>query len=155
MFGNLAQSSVERISNMPSNTLWRNGSAALLMIVAVSCPTGTAGAEGPPLYHVRYTVTAAEPFYADIYYRDTDPPNFAEYSHDPYAFSPKIEMDVGPDTPWVMDVMLADPYQWAMVTATSGLSPSSPKFHCELAVEGVVIATDDGPKGALCSRRAW
>ena len=28
-------------------------------------------------------------------------------------------------------------------------------FHCALAVDGAVVKTAQGPKGALCSIRAW
>ncbi len=51
--------------------------------------------------------------------------------------------------------MLANPGQWAMVAATSGLSPATPMFHSELAVDGVAVTSNDGPKGALCSLRSW
>ena len=138
-----------------TNSLLRMASAVLLASAAVATSTATSHADDPVLHHVRYTVTAKNPFYADIYYRDTDPPNFADYSHDPFVFSPMIEADVGPKTPWILDAMLADPYQWAMVTASTGLSPAAPMFHCELAVDGVVVVTNDGPKGALCSQRVW
>jgi hypothetical protein len=84
-----------------------------------------------------------------------DPPNFADYSHNPYQFSPTLEADVGLAKAWVLDVMLADPDQWAIVAATSGLSAASPLFHCELAVDGVVVDSNDGPKGALCWLRHW
>jgi hypothetical protein len=56
---------------------------------------------------------------------------------------------------WTLDVMLANPDQWAMVTATSLDSPQTPNFHCVLAVDGQVVATHQGPKGALCSIRHW
>ena len=42
-----------------------------------------------------------------------------------------------------------------MVTATSGQGSATPNIHCVLAVDGVVVATDQGPKGALCSIRNW
>jgi hypothetical protein len=109
----------------------------------------------PPLHHVKYTVFAEQPFYVDIYYRNVDPPNWADFSHNPYLYSPKVEADVGPDQMWVQDVMLANPEQWAMVTATSGPAPTTPNIHCVLAVDGVVVATHQGPKGALCSLRTW
>jgi hypothetical protein len=109
----------------------------------------------PPLHHIKYTVTTEQPYYAEIYYRDTDPPDFAAYSHNPYIFSPNVEADVGPNQPWVLEAWLADPYHWAMVTATSGLDPITPNFHCELAVDGAVVATGQGPKGALCSIRHY
>lgn len=107
------------------------------------------------LHEVTYTVYTDNPFFADIYYRDTDPPNFADYSHDPYVFSPRVEADLGPDKPWVMTVRLANPQYWAMVTATSGLSPNPPNFHCTLAIDGTVMVTNTGPRGALCSPRSW
>ena len=113
-----------------------------------------AGADPPPILHqVTYTVTSRDVVTADIYLRDVDPPSWADYSHNPYLFSPKIEAVVGPGRPWTQQVMLADPQQWAMVTATSGMRPISPQFHCELAVDGVLLASADGPKGALCSLR--
>ena len=107
------------------------------------------------LHEVTYTLYTERPFFAEIYYRDTDPPDFAQYSHDPYRFSPNVEADLGPDRPWVLTVRLADPQQWAMVLGTSGLSPNPPGFHCSLAVDGQVVSTNTGPKGALCSMRLW
>lgn len=107
----------------------------------------------PPLHHVKYTVTTQEPYFADIYYRETDPANFADYSHNPYEFSPKTEAQLGPGQSWVREVWLADPYHWAMVTATRGLDPIDPMFSCTLELDGAVVATDEGPKGALCSIR--
>jgi hypothetical protein len=111
---------------------------------------------GPPLHAVKYTVFSETPFRnAEIYYRDVDPPNYADYSHNPYAFSPNVEADLGPNQSWTMDVMLADPNDWAMVTVGSLDSPKNPNFHCVLAVDGQVVATNQGPRGALCSIRNW
>lgn len=134
-----------------------------LVMAATSLMFGTAAAAadddpvpGPPLHHVQYTVFSQTPFRnAEIYYRDGDPANWADYSHNPYQFSPNVEADVGPNQLWTMDVMLADPNQWAMVTASSLDSPKRPNFHCVLAVDGKVVATNEGPKGALCSVRNW
>ncbi|MBU8810506.1 hypothetical protein [Mycolicibacterium goodii] len=116
-----------------------------------------AAADDPVLHHVRYTVTADAPFWAHIYYRDTEPAIFSDYSHNPYIFSPRAEADIAPDKPWVHETMLADPNLWAMVVVQSGEAPNlePPGFNCELTVDGVVVKTDSGPKGALCSIRAW
>jgi hypothetical protein len=132
----------------------RLGSGLALTAATVAVP-GLAAAEGPVLHEVTYTVYTDTPFPADIYYRDTDPPNFADYSHNPYMFSPKIEADLGPGQPWILTVRLANPEYWAMVTATSGLSPNPPTFHCTLAVDGAVLVSNSGAKGALCSLRHW
>ena len=119
---------------------------------------GAAVAQDPPphpLRNVKYSVFSEQPFYVDIYYRDVDPPNWAAYSHNPYEFSPKAQAQIGPDQQWNLDVQLADPDRWAMVTATSGPGEARPNIHCVLAVDGVVVDTDQGPKGALCSIRSW
>lgn len=116
---------------------------------------GPAVAEGPVLHSVTYTVYTDNPFHADIYYRDSEPPSFADYSHNPYEFSPKVEADLGPGRPWVLNVQLVNPEQWAMVAATSGQSPNPPNFHCTLAVDGAVVVENSGAKGALCSLRHW
>lgn len=109
----------------------------------------------PVLHDVTYTISTDKPFYADIYYRDFEPANYGDYSHDPYMFSPKIEADLGPDRPWVLTVRLADPLNWAMALGTSGQSPNPPGFHCTLAVDGNVVVSNSGAKGALCSMRHW
>lgn len=133
------------------------GLCSAVLLAAAGLTTATAHADDPVLHSVTYTVTADQRYRADIYYRDTDPANFAEYSHNPYAFSPKVEADVGPGAPpWVFDAMLADPHQWAMVAVgTTGASSAAPMFHCQLTVDGVVVVSKDGPKGALCSLRPW
>lgn len=137
------------------------GIGPLLATAGLVLGSGVAAADddplpGPPLHSVKYTVFSETPFRnAEIYYRAVDPPNFADYSHDPYVFSPSVEADLGPNEQWTMDVMLADPTDWAMVTVSSLDSPKRPNFHCVLAVDGQVVATNQGPKGALCSVRNW
>lgn len=130
--------------------------AAVALIGGGLTVAGPAAADDT-LHHVRYTVTADAPFWAEIYYRDVDPPSWSDYSHNPYEFSPKAEADIGPNQPWVYDAMLADPESWAMVTVQSGDAPSiaPPRFNCRLEVDGAVVKTNSGSKGALCSLRNW
>jgi hypothetical protein len=139
-----------------------SGTIALALLMAI-LPAAVSRADdpllppAPPLRHVQYTVWTEQPYgNAEIYYRDTDPPNWAEYSHNPYLFSPNVEARLGPDQKWNLDVYLANPDSWAMVT--TGIQTDStaiPNFHCVLAVDGVVVKTAQGPKGALCSIRPW
>ena len=137
------------------------GLGPLLAAGSLVFGTGMAAADddplpGPPLHHVKYTVFSERPFRnAEIYYREVDPPSFADYSHNPYLFSPNVEADVGPNQMWTVDVMLANPDEWAMVTASSLDSPQRPNFHCVIAIDGNVVVTNQGPKGALCSLRNW
>jgi hypothetical protein len=112
-------------------------------------------ADDPVMHRVRYTVTTARLIYADIYYLDQQPPVFSDYSHDPYRFTPNVQADIAPGHPWSSEVLLSNPDQYAMVSASVGTEPGTPQFHCDLAVDGVVVASHDGPKGVLCSLRLW
>ena len=123
------------------------------VLVAAVIPAPVAAAAPAAAHQVTYTVTAQQPVSADIYYRDTEPPNWADYSHNPYRYSPKASADIGPHQPWTLSVALADPDRWAMVSATRGSLEAG--VRCELAVDGVVVAPGEGPRGALCSLRHW
>ncbi|MGH3633840.1 hypothetical protein [Mycobacterium sp.] len=125
------------------------------VLLAATIFAAPAGADDPPMHRVKYTVTAANPIRADIYYLDNEPPHFAAYSHNPYEWVPNIQADVGPGKPWVFELMLANPDQYAWVSASSGLSGATPQFHCDLTVDGVAVVSKDGPKGVLCSIRHW
>jgi hypothetical protein len=130
------------------------GSATLLALAGLPVSAGRAHAD--PVWHqVTYTISAKSPIYADIYYQDQDPAVFADYSHNPYEFTPNIQADIAPGKPWVQQVPLLNPDQWAMVSASTGRQPGTPQLHCDLAVDGVVVVSKDGPKGVLCSLRTW
>ncbi|ORB65660.1 hypothetical protein [Mycolicibacterium tusciae] len=133
--------------------LLRLASATVLAASGVAAASVPANAQGP-LHNVKYTVFSEGPAFLKIFYRDVDPPNWADYSHNPYAYTPKVEADVGPDQQWNLDVQLANPEDWAMVVA-QGEPGLTPNVHCVLAIDGVVVKTHQGPKGALCSIRNW
>ncbi len=125
------------------------------MLVAVGgLLTGTAHAD-PVMHHVKYSVTAQNPIYADIYYIDHEPAIFADYSHNPYSFAPNVQADIAAGKPWTFELDLANPDEWAMVSASTGPEPGTPQFHCDLSVDGRVVVSKDGPKGVLCSLRNW
>ncbi len=129
---------------------------ALSAVSCISLIAAPARADDPVMHEVRYVVTAASPIYADIYYLDQDPTKFSDYSHNPYQFTPNVQADIAPGHPWVSPtVMLSNPDQYAMVSVSTGTEPGTPNFHCALIVDGVVKASKDGAKGALCSLRLW
>lgn len=125
------------------------------ILIASSATSGTALADDFPVHQITYTVTSDQPLTADIYYRDVDPPTWAEYSHNPYEFSPKATAQLGPGRPWRLDATLADPDQWAMVAVSAGEKPSVGAVRCTLAVDGIVVDTAEGSAGAVCSLRHW
>lgn len=128
--------------------------AGLLAAAGSVANTGRAHAD-PIMHHVKYTVTAQHPIYTDIYYLDQQPAKFSDYSHNPYTFTPHVDVDLGPGQPWSFDVDMSDPDHYAMVVASTGTEPGEPGLHCELAVDGAVVVSKDGPKGVLCSLRNW
>lgn len=134
-------------------------SAAFGVVASAALSTAApAGADDPGPHRVRYSVSATQTAQAYIYYREVQPPNFGEYSHNPYQYSPRADVTIGPNQPWIFDTTLADPQNWAMVVVTlPAMHPqlSSPGFVCELRVDDIVVATDAGTKGALCSLRTW
>jgi hypothetical protein len=132
---------------------------AMAMLSAAGYGTLTAApsrADDPVMHQVRYVITAANPIWADIYYLDQQPAKFSDYSHDTYQYTPNVQADIGPGHPWTSPVvMLTDPANYAMVTVSTGTEPGTPMFHCALVVDGVVVKSNDGPKGTLCSLRIW
>jgi len=135
--------------------------AAAGAILAISfgtatAPSASADNDSAP-HHVTYTVTADLSTNAGIYFRDAEPPTWAEYSHNPYEFSPRDDIHLEPGRPWVHEATLDDPDRWAMVTVTTAGRPSQlgQTLRCTLAVDGRVVSRSAGPSGALCSLRNW
>jgi hypothetical protein len=132
--------------------------SALAMLMATTCLALAAPsrADDPVImHHVKYTVSAANPIYTDIYYLDQEPAIFSDYSHNPYQFVPNVKVDIAPGHPWTYELDLAKPDVWALVTASTGTEPGTPGLHCDLTVDGKVVVSKDGPKGVLCSIRHW
>jgi hypothetical protein len=124
---------------------------------AASLMLGGATAHADPVWHqVVYVVSSRTPAYVDIFYGDQDPTLFSDYSHNNYTFTPQVHADITPDKPWVQPVNLLNPDQWAMVTVTTGREPQAPGgIQCDLSVDGKLVVSKLGPKGALCSLRSW
>jgi hypothetical protein len=129
---------------------------AAILTAGADVSMGSGRANADPVWHqVVYIVSARNPAYVDIFYQDQDPTLFSDYSHNPYVFTPQVHADVAPGKPWVQPVNLLDPDQWAMVTVTMGREPGEPGIQCDLSVDGKVVVSKVGPKGALCSLRTW
>jgi hypothetical protein len=145
--------------NTTAKRLLGAGSAMLVasLLAGTGLLTSSPRAHADPVWHqVVYIVSTRNPAYVDIFYQDQDPTLFSDYSHNPYTFTPQVHADITPDKPWVQPVNLLNPDQWAMVTATSGHEPLVPGgIQCDLSVDGKVVVSKNGPKGALCSLRTW
>lgn len=112
----------------------------------------TAGPTSPGTHQVTYTITTTSDLTANIYYVSSDPPNQGS-ANDP-QYMPQARTQVGPGAPWTFTTTLADASQWAFVSASGGLRVN-PEFHCEIAVDGQVVASEQGGSGVQCSLRPW
>ncbi len=140
-----------------STTKRLSASGAAMLMTGAGLLTSTAPVHADPVWHqVVYVVSAQSSVYVDIFYQDQDPTVYSDYSHNPYTFTPQVHADIAPGKPWVQPVNLLNPDQWAMVTATTGREPLAPAgIQCDLSVDGKVVVSKIGSKGALCSLRSW
>ena len=81
-----------------------------------------------------------------------DPPNQAAANKP--EFMPMSRTQVGPGSPWTLQANLSDPTKWAFVSASGGLRVN-PEFHCEIAVDGQVVVSQQGGSGVQCALRPW
>src|ERR1700758_5575273 len=117
--------------------------AAVFTLCAGMTAAGTHG-DAPQGHVVKYVVSADRTVQTHIYYRNVEPPTWADYSHNPYAFSPWIDAEIGPGQPWTIEVVLADPNEWAMVATTAAdTSASPPQIRCLLSVDRTLVVSND------------
>jgi hypothetical protein len=159
LFSAAENANIARETGSPEVRMTTIGRAVLGVALAAMAATGTAvpsRADDPPMHQVRYVITAASPIWADIYYLDQQPAKYSDYSHNTYQYTPNVQADIAPGHPWTSPVvMLSNPSDYAMVTVSTGTEPGTPMFHCALVVDGVVVKSNDGAKGVLCSLRNW
>jgi hypothetical protein len=122
------------------------------MVAAASIAVGHATAQAEPAGHkVVYTLTSAGAADFDLYYLTTQPPSKAAYDADAYAFLKKEQVNLAPGVPWVFETTLADP-QWAILTVSSTThgGQAAPNPHCDITVDGQVVAQQDAPYNLQC-----
>ncbi|MEB3031011.1 hypothetical protein [[Mycobacterium] nativiensis] len=105
-------------------------------------------------HEVTYTITATSDLTGNISYIKTDPPSMSAYNANSSEYLETVRVPIGGGQPLVYTTTLADPSQWALVTASGGLR-INPEFHCEIAVDGEVVVSQQGGSGVTCSTRAW
>ncbi len=114
-------------------------------------PSGSSGTPAGS-HQVTYTVTTTSDLTANIYYVVGDPPDQAAANKP--EFMPMARTQVGPGSPWSVQANLNDPTKWAFVSASGGLRVN-PEFHCEIAVDGKVVVSQQGGSGVQCALRPW
>ena len=105
-------------------------------------------------HEVTYTITATSDLTGNISYIKTDPPSMSAYNSNSSEYLETVHAPISGGQPLVYTTTLADPGQWALVTASGGLR-INPEFHCEIAVDGEVVVSEQGGSGVSCATRAW
>ena len=130
---------------------------AAATVVAVTPATSHADPAG---HQVTYTVMSPNNLTATVQYMNSDPPSQAAYNADSSKFMTNVQAPLSGGQPVVYSTTLANPNQWAIVTASgilhwpdSGNGPAS--FHCEIAVDGQVVAKQDATSAVTCATRPW
>lgn len=131
----------------------RFGTALFVAAAGVAVSHGTSSAE-PEGHQVTYTVTTTSDLMANIYYIKTDPPSKAAYNADASKYLESLHTKITGGEPLSYTVTLANPDQWALISASGGLVVTA-EFHCEVAVDGQVVVSQQGGSGVTCSTRPW
>jgi hypothetical protein len=126
-----------------------------LVAAAGLASQATASAE-PAGQHVRYTLTSTGPSDFNLFYLTTQPPSMDAYNADAYAFMKTEKVNLEPGVPWVFETTLADP-QWAILTVSSTThgGQAAPNPHCDIAIDGQVVAQQDAPYNVRCQLGHW
>jgi hypothetical protein len=127
--------------------------AMAMAVAGVAVSYATSAAE-PEAHQVTYTVTTTSDLTANIQYIETDPPSQSAYDTDSATYLKQVRTPITGGAPLVYTATLTDPKQWALVTASGGLR-INPEFHCEIAVDGQVVVSQQGGSGVKCSTRPW
>lgn len=126
---------------------------AVVAIAAVVATPAIAHAD-PAGHQVTYTVTTTSDLTANIQYMNVDPPSQAAFDADSSKYLTSVHTPITGGQPLVYTATLQNPSQWAIVTASGGLR-INPEFHCEIAVDGQVVVSQNGGSGVTCSTRPW
>jgi hypothetical protein len=131
------------------------GTAAMVATAGLAVSQATSAAE-PAGHQVRYTLTTAGQYDFDLFYLTTQPASKAAYNADAYSFVKRETVNVAPGAPWVFETTLADP-QWAILTVSSTThgGQGAPNAHCDIAIDGQVVAQQDGPYNVVCQLSQW
>jgi hypothetical protein len=133
-------------------------SALMLSTAAAVVLTPATSYADPAGHQVTYTVTSPNNLTATVNYVSSDPPSQAAYNADPSKFMTNVQAPLSSGQPVVYTATLANPNQWASITVSgmlhwpdSGNGPAS--FHCEIAVDGQVVAHQDATTTVTCAAR--
>ncbi|MCV7196805.1 hypothetical protein [Mycobacterium angelicum] len=133
---------------------------AALAVAAGFVAPATSHAD-PAGHQVTYTITSTGNLTGNVRYINSDPPSQAAFNANSSQYLNTVQTAFTADQPLVYTTTLANPNQWAFVAASGGChwpdcgSGATPELHCEIAVDGQVVVTQNATTGVTCSTRPW
>jgi len=135
--------------------------AALFAAAAVVAVTPATSAADPAGHQVTYTITTTGNLTGNVRYMNSDPPSQAAFDANSSQYMNTVQTAFTAGQPLVYTATLANPNQWAFVAASGGChwpdcgSGATPELHCEIAVDGQVVVTQNATTGVTCATRPW
>lgn len=142
------------------NAIIISGAAVIAAAFAGAFSPATTQAD-PTGHQVTYTVSATGNLTGQVRYMNTDPPSQSAFDENSSRYMTTVQATFSADRPLVYTTTLANPIQWAFVSASGGChwpdcgSGSGPLLRCEVVVDGRVVVTQDAASGVTCSTRPW
>ena len=129
--------------------------AAFTIAAAVLAFTPAAANAEPGGHKVRYTIPSGLEVTYSLYYLVTDPASKAAYDANPNAYLRNERVTIAPGAPWVFETNLNDT-SWAYVNAGKAVGyQGAPNPHCDIAIDGNVVAQQDGESVVTCALKSW
>ncbi|GAB3030804.1 hypothetical protein MBOU_20830 [Mycobacterium bourgelatii] len=136
--------------------------AAAAVVGAWAATASAATSHADPAGHqVTYTITSTGNLTGNVRYINSDPPSQAAFDANSSQYLLTVPTTFSPGDPLVYTTTLNNPNQWAFVTASGGCkwpdcsSGVLAELHCEIAVDGQVVANQTATTGVTCSTRPW
>lgn len=132
------------------------GAAAAAVI-----PVATSQADPATGHQVTYTITTTGNLTGSVRYMNSDPPSQAAFDSNSAQFLNTVPTPFAAGEPLVYTATLANPTQWAFVSASGGCkwpdcsSGAVAEIRCEIAVDGQVVATNNATTAVTCTTRPW
>jgi hypothetical protein len=134
--------------------------AALAAASGMAFTPATSHAD-PAGHQVTYTITATGNLTGNVRYMNSDPPSQAAFDANSSQYLTTVPTAFTAGQPLVYTATLTNPNQWAFVNASGGChwpdcgSGATPELHCEIAVDGQVVVSQNATTGVTCSTRPW
>jgi hypothetical protein len=133
--------------------------AVVVGAAGVILESATAHAD-PAGHQVTYTITTTGDLTGQVRYMNSDPPSQAVFNANSSQYMNTVQTAFSAGQPLVYTTTLANPNQWAFVNASGGChwpncGSGAPELHCEIAVDGQVVVTQNATTGVTCSTRPW